>query len=355
MSDLVSGGRGTSGEDGVGGAVTALRQQRRERVLGLSFRLLALVALLVAFGIIAPGFVSRANWLNISTFATITLILGVGETFVIITAGIDLSVGANLGVASSVAALILHSSNGGTGVTVLAIVAALVAGAAFGLINGSLIVGLGVSPFIVTLGTLGIGTGITDLLTNGSDITVPPALSTLGNGVIGGWLPVSVLIVVCAAVVAHVYLTHTRAGCNVFATGSNPQAARRSGIAVGRSTVSVYVIAGLCAGIAAVLTVGQFSVGSPTAGQNDELNAIAAVVIGGASLFGGVGTVGGTVIGAVFVSAMTTGLVLDGTQPYWQTIMVGVLIVAAVAVQQGRESLRRLRITIAARFIRARR
>lgn len=306
----------------------------RRAYLTAAGRVFALVVLVVLFGLLAPGFLTRANWLNTSVLATTALLLGLGETFVIITAGIDLSVGATLGVSSSVAAIYLQHAGAGVGPVIVAIVLAVATGVVIGTINGLVIVFLDVTPFITTLGMLGIGTGVTYLITNGSDITIPSTITPLGDQVWASWLPVPVVVTIGATLFAVWLLRYTAFGIRTYAVGSNLEAARRAGVSVGRHLLGVYMLSGLFAGIAGVLTVARFAVGSPTAGQDQELDAIAAVVIGGASLFGGEGGIGGTVIGALFVSALTTGLVLRGTNPYWQTIALGLLIMAAVGVQQ---------------------
>jgi ribose transport system permease protein len=203
-----------------------------------------------------------------------------------------------------------------------------------GLLNSFVISWLGVTPFITTLGTLGIGTGLTLLLTGGTDITIPSAIIPLGNGVWVTWIPVPVAITAVLCALTFYILRFTRFGLRTYAIGSSSQAAVRSGINVTKHLRGVYVMSGVLAGIAGLLTLARYDVGSPTAGQDAELGAIAAVVIGGGSLFGGEGGVGGTIIGAIFVSSLVTGLVLAGVNPNWQEISVGLLIIGAVAIQQ---------------------
>jgi ribose transport system permease protein len=290
--------------------------------------------LVAVFTIISPEFLSLSNWLNTSVYTTTTLLLALGETVVIITGGIDLSVGATLGVSSSLAALYLASAGPGDGSVVVAGIIAVATGVAMGLLNSFVISWLGVTPFITTLGTLGIGTGLTLLLTGGTDITIPSAIIPLGNGVWVTWIPVPVAITAVLCVLTFYILRFTRFGLRTYAIGSSSQAAVRSGINVTKHLRGVYVMSGVLAGIAGLLTLARYDVGSPTAGQDAELGAIAAVVIGGGSLFGGEGGVGGTVIGAIFVSSLVTGLVLAGVNPNWQEISVGLLIIGAVAIQQ---------------------
>jgi ribose transport system permease protein len=308
------------------------------QLLGRSsmWRWSAFVALIIVFSFISPGFLTRANWLNTSLYASTTLILAVAETSVIITAGIDLSVGAILGVASAVTAVFLADVGSGTWPVILAAsVLGIVAASGIGLINGLIITVLDVSPFITTLGMLGIATGATYLITAGTDVIVPNSISPLGNGVWLDWIPVPVAIGVILCVLVGYLLKGTRFGIWTYAIGSDGEAARRAGIPINSHRVRIYVLSGFLSGIAGVLTAAQFVEGSPTAGANAELDAIAAVVIGGASLFGGTGGVLGSFVGTAIISMIVTALVLAGASPYWQTVVIGIIIIAAVVVQQG--------------------
>jgi ribose transport system permease protein len=309
-------------------------QQHRLQLLMSLWRLAALVLLIVVFSLLSPYFLTQSNWLNTSLYTTTTLILALGETFVIISAGIDLSVGATLGVASSVAAVYLADAGSGWWPVVVACLLGVASGVGIGLVNGFIIAVLEISPFITTLGMLGVGTGITYLITNGADVRIPVTINGLGNGVWFGWIPIPVAIAAALSLIAYFVLRFTRFGVYTYALGSDAETARRSGIHVNRHLIALYMLSGLFAGIAGVLTVAQFLVGSPTAGQDAELGAISAVVIGGASLFGGQGDIGGTVIGSIIVSSIVTGLVLVGVEPYWQTVTIGTIIVFAVFVQQ---------------------
>jgi len=292
--------------------------------------------MIIVFGIVSPDFLTQANWLNTSVYATTTVLLALGETFVIITAGIDLSVGAILGVSSSVSALYLagHHPFASNVAFSIAAVLGILSGIGMGALNGLIISYVGLSPFITTLGTLGIGTGITYLLTGGADVIVPASVGVYGNAVYFNWLPITVLVAIVLIIVCHFVLKYTRFGLRTYAVGSDITATTRSGINVKNHLLMVYMLSGFLAGIAGVLTMARFVVGSPTAGQNDELNAIAAVVIGGASLFGGRGDILGSIVGSVIVSAIVTGLVLMGVQPYWQTVTIGIVIILAVFIQQ---------------------
>lgn len=302
------------------------------------WQLLAVALLFGIYTYFGTNFWSQANWLNTSVFTTTILILALGQLLVVITAGIDLSVGAMLGVASTVTGLFLARTVGeGAAELDLVVAVALGIGAAtlMGLVNGVVITRLGVSPFITTLGTLGVGTGIVLLMTDGQSVAVPDVIRPLGNDVYLSWLPVQVLIAAVLCLGVFYLLRYTRFGLHTYAIGSDLEASRRMGINIARHLTVVYMLCGALAGVAGVLTVAQFGVASPNAGgESGLLNAIAATVIGGASLFGGRGNVGGTVLGSVIVGSTVTGLVLMGVTPYWQTIVIGVVIVLAVYLQR---------------------
>jgi ribose transport system permease protein len=219
--------------------------------------------------------------------------------------------------------------------------AAIVAGTGIGAINGVLITKLKLAPFIVTLGMLGITGGGTLLLNGGLEIDdIPAKWSTLGNYVLFGWFPAPVLVAGALCIVMWLTLSQTRFGRQVYAIGSNPEAARRAGINVGRKLIAVYAIAGCMASLSGLVVMARFGIAHPSFGSNDLLASIAAVVIGGTSLFGGRGTIPGTIIGTAILSVLVTGLVLANVQPYWQTVVVGLIIILAVYIDQLRRSLR---------------
>jgi ribose transport system permease protein len=316
-------------------------QQFMERI-GQFWTLGVLALLIIIFGVAAPTLFTKAAWLSTSGYAVEYLILAVGQTFVIITAGIDLSDGAALGFSGMAGAQFMEhmiNANSSSALTVIGGIAImLAAGMAVGVLNGLLITRLKLPPFIVTLGTLTAISGATNLLTNGTEITTLPAFVTnLGtSSILGGWLPIPVLIAVAVAVIFGLILARTRFGLRTYAIGSNEIGARRAGIRVDRHLVMVYAISGLLAGLAGLLVTANFSSASPIAGANDELYAIASVVIGGASIFGGRGTILGTVIGTAILSVLTTGLVLTNVAPFWQQVAIGVVVVSAVAVDRVR-------------------
>ena len=219
----------------------------------------------------------------------------------------------------------------------LGTIAGLTTGTVLGMMNGLLIVKLKVPPFIVTLGMLGIARGGTYLLTAGASVVdLPPQIATLGGGKILGFLPVPVLIALILAIVAHFLLSQTPFGRYTYAMGGSRRAASRAGIAVDKYTVLIYAFSGLLASVSGILVVARFVTGSPLAGTNDELNSIAAVVIGGASLFGGVGSIFGSVVGSLIIGVLLVGLIVVNVQPYWQMVAVGIILVLAVSIDRIR-------------------
>jgi ribose transport system permease protein len=301
-----------------------------------------LLALIVAFSIDSPYFLTRANWLNTSSTATEVLLLAVGETFVICSGGIDLSVGAVLGFAGTAGAWVMATgfpgaSGAAVGPVAIGFAAALAAGTAFGLLNGFLVAWAGIPPFVVTLGTLGIATGFGYLLNNGQEISaIPASVATFGNTNLGGWVPVPVLITAVITIWCGLLLAKTRFGAYALSIGDSREAVIRAGVNHRRYLLEIYTLSGLLAGVAAVLVMARLGAGSPVSGATDNLNAIAAVVIGGASLFGGRGTIIGSVIGTGIIAVLITGLVLVNVPPFWQEVAVGAILIVAVYIDQLR-------------------
>lgn len=305
-----------------------------------------LVLLVVVFSITSPGFFSGQNFTSTTVSASNTIILAVAETFVIITGGIDLSVGAMLGLSGMVGADVMQSTMGSGSFTslFLGVLAGLGTGVVLGAVNGFVIAFLEITPFIATLGMLGIATGLTFLVTNGTDIVnLPPQLSNFGDATLFGFLGTPALIALGILLLAWFSLRLTRFGKYTYAVGSNAEGTRRSGVNVKAHLFKIYTLSGLLSGIAGVLIVARLATGSPLEGANDELNAIAAVVIGGASLFGGRGTILGSTIGALIIAVLVSGLVIMGVQPYWQQVTIGIIIILAVYVDQRRFRNRALR------------
>jgi ribose transport system permease protein len=301
-----------------------------------------LAAIVVAFSIGSPYFLTRANWLNTSSTATEVLLLAVGETFVICSGGIDLSVGAVLGFSGTAGAWVMatgfaNAHGAAVGALSVGFLAAIAAGGAFGLLNGVLVAWAGIPPFVVTLGTLGIATGLGFLLNNGQEISaIPGSVTTFGNTNLGGWIPVPVLITAVITIWCGLLLAKTRFGAYTLSIGDSREAVIRAGVNHRRVLLRIYLLSGLLAGVAAVLVMARLGAGSPSSGATDNLNAIAAVVIGGASLFGGRGTIIGSVIGTGIIAVLVTGLVLINVPPFWQEVTVGAVLIIAVYIDQLR-------------------
>ncbi|MGH2896186.1 MAG: ABC transporter permease [Solirubrobacteraceae bacterium] len=296
--------------------------------------------IVVAFSIASSDFLTKANWLNTSSTATEVMLLAVGETFVIVSGGIDLSVGATLGLSGMVGGWVMahfFATSGTPGgiVTTIGIIVAIAVGAAVGLVNGVLVARYDIPSFVVTLGTLGIGTGLADLVANGQEISLLPAtIGDIGNTNLGGWLPVPVVVTAAITVLAGIALAKTRFGILTYTIGDNREAAVRAGVDDRRHLLKIYVLSGVLAGVAGVTVMTRLAAAAPTSGANDELNAIAAVVIGGTSLFGGRGTIAGSVIGTAIISVLLTGLIIVNVPPFWQLVAVGVVLIAAVYIDQ---------------------
>ncbi|MEA5455402.1 ABC transporter permease [Sinomonas sp. JGH33] len=293
--------------------------------VGILVVLIVLVALMV---VIAPNFATVTNLLNIARSISINAILAAGMTFVILAAGIDLSVGSTLavaGVASVITALAGLPSP-------LAILVGIVVGAVAGLANGILSAYFSLAAFIVTLGTMTFLRGLAYTLTDGQPIVSNTlGFRDIGNGYIAG-IPAPVVVMVIVYAIAWFVLERTRYGRHVYATGGNAEAARLAGINVKRVITSVYVIAGACAGLAGVIFAARVVSAQPTAGTGYELDAIAAVVLGGTSLVGGRGRILGTLVGSVILGVLTTGLILMNVQFFTQLLIKGVVIILAISI-----------------------
>lgn len=276
----------------------------------------------------------------IAVAATAPLVLALGQTFVIISAGIDLSLGFVMGFASVIAA---HMANYATSQLGLGPFPAMIFGVSSGvamtlvpgLVNGWLIAQLKVPPFIGTLGMYGMARGAAYLIAGGMTIAISnPWYSSIGNDRVLG-VPVLVILTAICCIVLHYMLSQTRFGQHTYAMGASKAAASRAGINIKKLTMKIYVLSAIMAGIAGVLYTGRFSAGAPQAGEPLLLLSIAAVVIGGASLFGGSGTIWGTVAGALVIAVIDYGLVFVDVEPFWQFIAVGAVIIVSVLVDQA--------------------
>ncbi|GAA3433234.1 ABC transporter permease [Kutzneria kofuensis] len=313
---------------------------------------LVLLALVVVFGIIDPGGIlnlTNLQYLLIET--SVLLVLSVGMTFVIITSGIDLSVGSVLVFSGITSALAMNALSGGDstdagwGVIIVGGVVALVSGAAWGVLNGLLIARAKIPALIVTLGSFGAALGAGELLTGGSDVrTMPTALArSLGSGTLLGGIPTMVVFAAVVAAIGAWLLSTTRFGRYTYAIGSNEVAAQRTGIGVTRHLVLVYVLSGVLSGLAGFMSLAYFTTTTLTSHSTDNLNAIAGVVLGGTSLFGGVGSVIGTVIGVFIPAVLNKGFTIIGVNVFWQPIAVAIVLVAAVWFDQVRRRARNQR------------
>lgn len=310
----------------------------------------ALVVIIVVFSILSPNYFTVSNLLTMSSHVAVYAILAIGMLLVILNGGIDLSVGSTLGFSGVIAGFLMKGVAIG-GVTLypkvwVVVVLACAAGALIGFVNGILVARFKVAPFVATLGMLYVVRGIGLLMTNGltyNNLEGNAALGNTGfdwlgfNRLLG--LPIGVIVMIVAAIAASLLLNRTVFGRWLYASGGNERAAELSGVPVKRVKVRVYVLSGLCAAIAGLILSSELTSASPTAGNSYELTAIAAVVIGGAALSGGVGNVRGTLLGAFVIGFLSDGLVIIGVSAYWQTVFTGAVIVFAVllnAVQYKR-------------------
>ena len=333
----------------------------RRGALGLVsnlFTLLILLAIVLAFSVLEGArFFNPSNFNNIVIDASQLLLLTVGVTFVIIAAGIDLSIGSVLILSSVVAAKVtvrlsgspeeierLQFPNQEIGIPV-GLTAGVLTGLVCGLVNGLLVTRLQMPSFIVTLGTLGITLGIAQLLAGGTSVTnVPQAVQdfgllevvSFGSGTRHVRVTPPMLIALVVAVAAALALGRTRFGRYTYAIGSNAAAARRAGIDVDRHLLKVYALSGGLAGVAGGFDLLRFKTASVSAHQADNLAAISAAVIGGTSLFGGLGTVGGSVVGAFIPAVLRNGLVISHVQSFWQNVAIGAVLILAVFLDQRR-------------------
>ncbi|GAA0097009.1 ribose ABC transporter permease [Clostridium perfringens] len=287
--------------------------------------LIGLVLLCIVITIVTPNFLSVSNITNVFTQVSVNAIIAIGMTFVILTGGIDLSVGSTLAISGAVGASIVKS----TGNVFLAIIVAAVIGIAVGLINGLLVSKGKLQAFIVTLATMTIFRGATLVFTDGTPISkLPEAFVKIGNGKLG-FMPIPVIITIIIAIIAVYALSQTRFGRYLYALGGNEDASRLSGINTDKIKTLVYVVSGFASAIAGVIITSRIGSASPNAGTGFELDAIAAVVIGGTSLAGGEGTITGTLIGV-----LNNGLNLMNVSPFYQSIVKGLVILIAVLLDK---------------------
>jgi len=293
---------------------------------------LSLAILIVALSFASDKFLSVSNFANVARRSAPVIIMATGMTFVIISGGIDLSVGSVLAFAGVCGTMVM---SGGHSVG-FGIIIAMLAGAACGLVNGCLITGLRIPPFIATLGMMSAVRGLVLMMSHEMPITdnLPESFIFLGTGTVLGFVPVPVLIMLAVVLVAGVVLHLTPLGRYTFAIGSNREAAYHSGIPVSYYLIAIYTLCGLLTGLGGIIIMGWLGSGQPTEGVGMELTVIAAVVIGGGSLSGGQGSLSGALVGALLMAVLQNGCVLLGISDNVQMIVIGSLIVAAVALDQ---------------------
>ena len=319
-------GTGRSGRAAVATGVRLLRGMRR--FIGV---LIALVLMTAIFALSQDRFLTVTNLVLVLRSMSVLFMVSVGNTFVLLTAGFDLSVGSMLSLAGILLAFMIGD---GWSPVVAVLLTILVTTALGGIVNGGLI-GLGkLSFFVVTLATLSLFRGITFVWSQGFTKTVSSdVVAKIGDGKVGG-LSVPVLLMLGVLLVSLFVLHYTRFGRAVYAVGGNREAARLSGIHVGAVIVTVYAISGLLAGLAGVIQVGRLGAAAPVAGTGIELSAAAAVLLGGTSFSGGSGGVGGTLIGVLFIGVLRNGLGLSGVSAFWQDIVTGIILIAAIAIDR---------------------
>lgn len=330
---------GSAPLDVVGQTVSPTRRFIAKLTRSTPFLLLILLAVLAMFfSYIRPdAFPTLINSRNILTDVSVLLVMAVGMTYVMVAGGFDLSIGSTLVFSSVVAAKVMESQGGqGWSTAFLGLAVGLLAGLFWGLLNGFVITKLNVPALIATLGTMGAGLGFARLLTSGNDVrTVPDVLIQLSSNMYFG-LPFIVLLSGLVALIGGLFLALTRFGRHTYIIGSNDEAARRGGIKVDRHLIVLYGMNGLLAGLAGMMSLTRFSTTTIAGHSNDVLQVITGVVLGGTSLFGGVGTVIGTAFGMLVSSILNNGFIIIGVEPFWQEVAVGFILIGAVYLDQRR-------------------
>lgn len=287
---------------------------------------LVLVILIALFSILSPNFLSIPNWTNILRQISTLMLLACGQTLVILTGGIDLSIGAMMGLVSVITAKCLLQLN-----PYLAILIGLTVGVIVGFANGCLIGKLNITPFVATLGMMTVASGLAMTLTNGAPIHGLPTgwFLDLGRGFVGP-IPIPVIFAVAGILVTHVILNFTKFGRYIYAIGGNEEATVLAGVDVNYHKVGTYMFAGFLSAVASILLTSRVITGQPQLGSGMELDSIAAVVIGGTVLAGGTGSIGGTVIGVLIIGVLRNGLTLIGVSTFSQGIVIGAMLILAV-------------------------
>ncbi|NTU55030.1 MAG: ABC transporter permease [Anaerolineales bacterium] len=305
----------------------------RARETGIAFVVLVIV---VYLSLATDTFFTASNLAVVSRQIALSAIIAMGMTLVILTGGIDLSVGSVVAITSVMLGLTMVR----WGMPIwISISIAILIGAMIGLINGTLLVKTKLPPFIVTLGMMGLARGAALVITKGTSISGFPAqYFPIGQGFVFDMIPIPVVIAVVLAIFVHIILSRTTFGRRIYLIGSNEEAALLSGISINRMKIWIYMICSALAAIEAVVETSRMATGQPASGSGYELTAIGAVVIGGASMNGGEGTVLGTLLGAILLGLITNGLILLGISAYWQQVFSGAIIILAVALDTWRRS-----------------
>lgn len=291
-----------------------------------------LLAICIIFSLVTPSFLSVGNLINVIRQASINIVLATGMTFVILTGGIDLSVGSILGVTAVVGVLVSLVP----GLGWFAVPAALIAGVFLGLLNGSLIAYLGLPPFIVTLGSYTALRGVAYLVANGTTVINRNLnFAWVGNNYVGP-IPWLVIIAFLAVLASWFVLRRTVLGRHIYAVGGNIRAARLTGIKVSRVLLFVYGVSGLLSGLGGIMSASRLYSATGMLGQGYELDAIAAVILGGTSFTGGIGTIWGTLLGALIIALLNNGLTLMNVSFFWQLVVKGLVIIIAVTIDKVR-------------------
>jgi len=314
------------------------KSQKKNINTQIIFTMMGLLILCIFFSVTTKSFLTQRNLLNIATQTSVAVIVAIAETYIIASGCIDLSVGSGVAFAGLVVASAMKA-----GIPVpIAMIMVLGVGMALGAFNAFVITVLGIVPFIATLGTNSIFRGIVLVIMDGVPMSgLKPEFTWIGSGKLWGWLPWAVIFMVIIAVVMAILLKKSKFGRYVYAIGSNEQAAYLSGIPVNKIKVMNYVISGVLVAFAGMLLAARVSSAAPTAGDLYETNAIAASVIGGASLSGGKGSIAGTIVGAFIIGVLSNGLNLIGLNYFWQQVAIGVVIISAVFLEVVRERLKK--------------
>ncbi len=295
-----------------------------------------LVLVVLAFSLMSPNFRTIENAQVLLLNGAVIAFLALGQTFVLLTGGIDLSTGSNIALTGMIAALTMQAGLPWWAAVLLAVATGLIVGA----INGALIYYLKLPPFIVTFATFGVAASIPLILTGASSVNVAdPFFAIIGRGAIFG-IPMPVLLVIVAALIFGFVLRFTATGVHIYAVGGNAETSRLAGVNSGRVILLAYAMSGLCAAMGGLIVTSRLMVGYPSAGSGNELfYSIAAAVVGGVSLFGGIGSISGALLGAVLIATVSNGMNVVGVQSYWQPLVIGLIILGGVIIDTHRRQL----------------